>query len=70
LIAEVASGTQQRPDALMLGGRGLKGELDRLLTNPLADFLFDAPRRKGTLHARIHDGRTAFEFRDLGVLTT
>jgi ATP-dependent Clp protease ATP-binding subunit ClpA len=60
LIAEVVQRTRARPDALVLGGRGIRPELDRLLTNPLADHLFAQPPGTGRLHAARRDGRTVF----------
>lgn len=61
LIAQAVRNTQERPDSLVLGGRGLKPELDRLLTDPLANYLFDTLARSGTLHARLVDGKTVFD---------
>jgi ATP-dependent Clp protease ATP-binding subunit ClpA len=60
LITEVVQRTRARPDALVLGGRGIRPELDRLLTNPLADHLFAQPPGPGRLHAVRQDGRTVF----------
>jgi ATP-dependent Clp protease ATP-binding subunit ClpA len=60
VIAAVVHRTRQRPDALVLGGRGIRPELDRLLTNPLADYLFDKPQQQGRLHAALQDGQTVF----------
>ena len=61
LIERVVLATQSRPDALVLGGRGLKPELDRVLTNPLSDRLFDEPVRQCRLHATLDRDRTVFE---------
>lgn len=43
VIERVVNRTLSRPDALLLGGRGLKPELDRLLTDPLSDYIFQHP---------------------------
>lgn len=47
VIESVVSRTLSRPDALLLGGRGLKPELDRLLTDPLSDYIFQHPSSGG-----------------------
>jgi ATP-dependent Clp protease ATP-binding subunit ClpA len=60
VISEVVRATLARPDALVLGGRGLKPELDRVLTNPLADYLFSTPRAQGRLRASVDEGQTIF----------
>lgn len=60
VIAQVVAATQTRPNALVLGGRGLRPELDRWLTNPLADYLFENPQAPGRLRASIDNGRTVF----------
>ncbi len=60
VIAQVVNATQARPDALVLGGRGLRPELDRWLTNPLADYLFEHPQAQGRLRASIDNGQTVF----------
>jgi ATP-dependent Clp protease ATP-binding subunit ClpB len=60
IIEQVVGATKSRPDALILGGRGLKPELDRMLTNPLADYLFKNPIRECELHALIEDDHTVF----------
>ena len=60
IIELVVCATKSRPDALVLGGRGLKPELDRMLTNPLADYLFENPIRECVLHALINDDHTVF----------
>lgn len=63
LIERVVLATQARPDALVLGGRGLKPELDRVLTNPLADYLFEKPVRQCRLRASIDNDQTVFSVR-------
>lgn len=60
VIERVAGATRSRPDALVLGGRGLKPELDRVLTNPLADFLFENSIRQCSLQASLDGERTVF----------
>jgi ATP-dependent Clp protease ATP-binding subunit ClpA len=60
LIERVVLATQSRPDALVLGGRGLKPELDRVLTNPLSDRLFEEPIHKGKLQVSLDGDRTVF----------
>jgi ATP-dependent Clp protease ATP-binding subunit ClpA len=60
IIEQVVSATRERPDALVLGGRGLKPELDRVLTNPLADYLFERAPGKGALRVKWEEGRTVF----------
>ncbi len=60
VIKRVVSLIQSRPDALVLGGRGLALELDRVLTNPLSDYLFDEPVRDRTLHVSLDSDRTVF----------
>lgn len=60
LVAAVVEATRARPDALVLGGRGIRPELDRRLTNPLADYLFERPRAQGQLQASLQDGCTRF----------
>lgn len=60
LIERVVLATQSRPDALVLGGRGLKPELDRVLTNPLSDRLFEEPVHQCKLHASLDNDRTIF----------
>lgn len=60
LIEQVVQAIQSRPDALVLGGRGVKPELDRVLTNPLSDRLFDEPVRQCRLHALLEGGKTVF----------
>jgi len=60
VIAQVVTATQARPDALVLGGRGLRPELDRWLTNPLADYLFEHPHIQSRLRASLDNGRTVF----------
>jgi DNA polymerase III delta prime subunit len=61
IIEQVVGATRARPDALVLGGRGLKPELDRLLTNPLADYLFERAPGKCVLQVRWDHGRTVLE---------
>jgi DNA polymerase III delta prime subunit len=58
VIAEIVRQTRSRPDALVLGGRGIRPELDRLLTNPLADYLFDNPHGRGGLQVSLQKGQT------------
>lgn len=60
VIEEVVHAARARPDALVLGGRGLRPELDRWLTNPLADYVFEHPQLQGGLRASLHNGRTVF----------
>ncbi len=60
LVTGVVQATKARPDALVLGGRGIRPELDRLLTNPLADHLFERPQAQGRLQASLQDGQTRF----------
>jgi ATP-dependent Clp protease ATP-binding subunit ClpA len=60
VIELVVNTTKLHPDALVLGGRGLKPELDRILTNPLADYLFENPTRQCKLQASIKDNHTIF----------
>lgn len=60
IIKAVVEATKSRPDALVLGGRGLIPELNRLLTNPLADYLFENPLRECTLNALTQEGHTEF----------
>lgn len=60
VIEQVVRATRARPDALVLGGRGLRPELDRLLTNPLADYLFEQPHAQGRLRASLDNERTVF----------
>jgi hypothetical protein len=60
VIAQVVTATQARPDALVLGGRGLRPELDSWLTNPLADYLFEHPQAQSRLRASLDNGRTVF----------
>lgn len=60
LLERVVLATQARPDALVLGGRGLKPELDRVLTNPLADYLFENQVRQCKLRASLDNDRTVF----------
>jgi ATP-dependent Clp protease ATP-binding subunit ClpB len=47
LVQRVAS----RPEALALGGRGLASDLDAMLVEPLADYLFDTVPAPARLHA-------------------
>ena len=61
LVDEVARCTRERADALVLGARGLRPDLDRLLTDPLADYLFERRRSPGRLRAVYRDGCTVFE---------
>lgn len=60
VIDRVVLATQSRPDALVLGGRGLKPELDRVLTNPLSDYLFDVHAHQCKLKASLDNDRTVF----------
>lgn len=60
VIERVVLATQSRPDALVLGGRGLKPELDRVLTNPLSDRLFEESVHQCKLHASLDHDRTVF----------
>lgn len=60
VIERVVRATQSRPDALVLGGRGLKPELDRVLTNPLSDRLFEEPVHQCKLRASLDNDRTVF----------
>lgn len=60
LVERVVRATQSRPDALVLGGRGLKPELDRVLTHPLADHLFEKPVRQCSLQASLDNEWTVF----------
>lgn len=60
VIQRVADATKSRPDALVLGGRGLKPELDRLLTDPLADYLFEHQANPSSLHVTIEGEETRF----------
>lgn len=66
LIEEVVRQTRSRPDALVLGGRGIRPVLDRLLTNPLADYLFEQPRPQGSLRVSLDDQRTVFSMLQVG----
>lgn len=58
LIDRIVRATRERPDSLVLGGRGLRAELDRWLTNPLADQLFEHAGIKGRLQVSLEGGRT------------
>lgn len=60
VVSRVVEATQQRPEALVLGGRGLRPELDRWLTDPLAEYLFTQPRTQGRLQALIEGEQTRF----------
>lgn len=60
VVRRVAEATQQRREALVLGGRGLRPELDRWLTDPLAEYLFTQPRTQGRLQAFIEGEQTRF----------
>lgn len=60
LVDRVVSVTRARPDALALGGRGIRPELDRILTNPLSDYLFEQPHVEGRLRASLDGDRTVF----------
>ena len=60
ILEAVVVATQSRPGALELGGRGIRPELDRILTGPLADFLFTHPDLKGRVRASHAAGQTHF----------
>ncbi|MCB1628671.1 MAG: ATP-dependent Clp protease ATP-binding subunit [Xanthomonadales bacterium] len=60
LIAQIVGATRQRPESLLLGGRGLRAELDRWLTDPLADHLFEHAGTQGRLLASLSQDRTVF----------
>lgn len=60
VIERIVGATRERPDSLVLGGRGLRSELDHWLTNPLADYLFEHPGAKGLLQASRDQARTMF----------
>ncbi len=61
LVDAVVSSTRNKPEALLLGGRGLATELDRILIDPMAAYFFDnypVPKR---LRADWQQGRVHFE---------
>lgn len=57
VIEHVVQAVRTRPDALVLGGRGIRPELDRVLTNSLSDWLFDVRKGQKTLRVSLVDGR-------------
>ncbi|EGV32671.1 ATPase AAA-2 domain protein [Thiorhodococcus drewsii AZ1] len=64
LITQVVRATRSRPEALILGGRGLRPELDRCLTNPLADYLFEHPHTQGSVRVSLVAGKPVFSVGD------
>jgi len=60
VIGLVVDTVRQSPDSLLLGGRGLKPKLDRLLTDPLSDYLFAHPQTQGRLRCTVEEGKTMF----------
>jgi len=60
VIEQVVDMTRSSPNALILGGRGLRSVLDRVLTNPLSDYLFYNPHASGKLQASLEGERTVF----------
>jgi len=60
IVDRIVKETRSHPDALLLGGRGLKPELDRQLTNPLSDYLFENPQCRGRLRASLVGDLTVF----------
>ena len=60
LVDEIARRTRARADALVLGARGVRPDLERLLTGPLADFLFERGQAPVRLRATYGEDRTRF----------
>lgn len=60
VISQMVTATRERPDLLVLGGRGLRPELDRRLTDPLAAYLFENPQTRGGLRASRNEDHTVF----------
>ncbi len=60
VIEQVVRSTRERSDALLLGGRGLRPQLDHVLTDPLADYLFEQSGVTGRLHVTRDEAQTVF----------
>lgn len=62
VMEKIVTDTKASNDALVLGGRGLAHALDRILTNPLADYLFEANARNCNVSADLVGGQARFNF--------
>lgn len=60
IIQQIVEGTRAQPDALVLGGRGLKPQLKKVLTNPLTDYLIDNHIQQQGLRVEYVDGEAKF----------
>lgn len=60
VVELIVSNTKTRPDALVLGGRGLAFELERVLTNPLSDYLFQVSPKPKQLQAQLSGNQVEF----------
>ncbi len=60
IIKRIVEMTKAQPESLVLGGRGLKPQLKRVLTNPLTDDLIDHEVQHNVLRIEWTDGETRF----------
>lgn len=61
LLDVLVDTVRNKPEALLLGGRGLATDMDRLLVDPLAAYLFDTYPSPKRLRADWQQGRTHFQ---------
>ena len=60
LLNALVASFQSKPEALLLGGRGLATDMDRLLVAPLSAYLFDTYPKPRRLCADWAQGKTIF----------
>lgn len=58
IIEHIVNETNSSPDALLLGGRGLVPALNHWVTNPIADYLFDATGGSCAIQISVKNGQT------------
>ena len=64
LLNALVASFQSKPEAVLLGGRGLATDMDRLLVEPLSAYLFDAYPKPKRLCADWEQGKTIFRCAD------
>jgi len=64
LQAAMVENVRSKPEAMLLGGRGLAATMDRMLEEPLNDYLFDTHPCPKRLRVGWQDGQTHFEVLD------
>lgn len=64
LIEALVQTVRDKPEALLLGGRGLATDMDRLLVDPLSAYLFDTHPSPTRLRADWVQGKAVFQSLD------